>query len=578
MTNDLQATLEAMANQLLGEHGMDQAALSETAVRLGGLIKRVRELDERAFAEIPPGFSFAPGHSAYRQPPAVSEAAAMSATGQVGYSGVPAAGADAAADTTAQPPSPAIADDEIAGWSLVRQAEAVRNREISAVELVGRALEQAQTLGAELNVFVSLTAEQALAAAEAADRRLAAGEAVGPLHGVPIAHKDLLYAKGAPTTAGSAIFADFVPERDATAVRRLADAGAISIGKTNTHQFAFGATTDSSHVGATLNPHDPRRSPGGSSGGSGAAVAARIVACATGTDTGGSIRIPAAACGVFGIKPTYGRVSKAGAFPLSWSLDHIGPLTTNAADAALVLMSMAGADPEDPTAADREVDDYLAAVRQGQRDGVGGLKIGILDSWVDDRVEPEIQQAVADAAKALAEAGAVVDGCEYVPAGVPTLVNRLIALAEAGSYHAPLLAKHREKYAPDVRARMDLGQFVLARDYILGQRMRLDLTRRLNDLLAKFDIILAPTLPIGAPLHGSTVVAWPEGPEAVPDALIRFTAPFNVTGHPVASVPFGKTSYGMPAAIQLLGRPFEERTVFRAAAALEQAAWASGGN
>src|SRR5690606_19819775 len=221
-------------------------------------------------------------------------------------------------------------------------------------------------------------------------------------HGVPVAHKDLIFTREAPTTAGSAIFAGFTAGRDATVVRRLAAAGAVWIGKTNTHQFAFGATTESSHVGPARNPHDLNRSPGGSSGGSGAAVAARVVALATGTDTGGSIRIPAAACGIFGIKPTYGRVSKAGVFPLSWSQDHVGPLTRNAVDAALALRVMAGADPEDPTTTGAPVQDYPSIVRRMLEAGLAGLRVGVLWEWGSQRVDDGVRAALDRAANLLA--------------------------------------------------------------------------------------------------------------------------------------------------------------------------------
>jgi len=571
-TERLEEALRAAAAHLLPELTFDDGDLRAAAARLQGLMERVRALAPDPLDELPPAFAFDPGRRAYALPSTGDgrpQAAGRTGSGAVTASRRAGPGAGAAGRAAGDPAGPA-------DLSLVQQAEAVRTRQVSSEELVAAALERAERLNPSLNAFITLLPEAALAAAREADRILAAEGPRGPLHGVPVAHKDLIFTRHGPTTAGSSILAGFEAGRDAAVVRRLAAAGAVSIGKTNTHQFAFGATTASSHAGPARNPLDPDRSPGGSSGGSAAAVAARVVALATGSDTGGSIRIPAAACGIFGIKPTYGRVSKAGVLPLSWSQDHVGPLTRSAVDAALALRVMAGPDPDDPTTAGAPVPDYPSIVRRMLDAGLEGLRVGVLWDWAARRVDAGVRAALEQAARLLEAAGARVESAVWVPPEEALVVNRVIALAEAGAFHAPLLARHREGYLPDVRARMELGQFILARDYLLAQRLRTALTRRLNAVFETCDLILAPTLPMGAPLIGQDQVSWPDGPEAVPDALIRLTAPFNVTGHPAAALPLGTSSDGMPASVQMVGRPFEDGTVLGAAAVLE--ALAASGN
>lgn len=577
---DWEDALQAVAAHLLPDLTFGAADLRESAARLRGLMERVRAMAPGELDDLPPAFAYDPGRRSYALTPELpGDRVQAAGTAAAGGGGAPATTGAPGTVPNPQPgdgPETAGSGNDLTGLSLTEQAEAVRTRRVSAEELVRAALEEAERLNPALNAFITLIPEAALAAAREADRVLAGDGPRGPLHGVPVAHKDLIFTREAPTTAGSAIFAGFTAGRDATVVRRLAAAGAVWIGKTNTHQFAFGATTESSHVGPARNPRDLNRSPGGSSGGSGAAVAARVVALATGTDTGGSIRIPAAACGIFGIKPTYGRVSKAGVFPLSWSQDHVGPLTRNAVDAALALRVMAGADPEDPTTTGAPVQDYPSIVRRMLEAGLAGLRVGVLWEWGSQRVDDGVRAALDRAANLLASAGARVEAAAFVPPEVVLVVNRVLALAEAGAYHAPLLARRRGDYLPDVRARLELGQFILARDYLLAQRLRNELSRRLNALFAGCDLIIAPTLPVGAPLIGQGTVHWPDGDEAVPEALIRLTAPFNVTGHPAAAVAMGRSSDGMPASVQLVGRPFDEGTVLGASAVLESAAGGPG--
>lgn len=473
----------------------------------------------------------------------------------------------------------AFAQGPLSGLSALELVEALRRRQLGVEEAVRAVLEEIQQLQPSLNAFVTVLADRALAAAARRERQLAdllrRGEKPGPLFGVPVALKDVIDVAGVRTTAGSRLLADHVATRDAAVTRRLEAAGAILVGKTATHEFAFGATTDTPFHGPVHNPWDLGHSAGGSSGGSGAAVGAGIVPVALGTDTGGSIRIPAAACGVVGLKPTYGRVSRYGIVPLSWSLDHPGPLAGTVADSAAVLEAIAGPDPDDPAAAAVPAGAFLEAARAGAAGDLNGVRVGVLAAWARDRVHREVEIAFARAVETLAQLGAAVDEvpeADFPPAGALTLINRILALAEGGAYHAWRLERHAGQYSREVRLRFELGQFLLARDYLLAQRLRTEICRRVATLMARFDVLVAPTLPVPAPRLGQAV--WhPEGaePEAIAEALVRLNAPFNVTGQPVLSVPVGVGASGLPLAMQIAGRPWDEATVLRVGAAYEQA-------
>ncbi|HEY8450493.1 MAG TPA: amidase [Bacillota bacterium] len=579
MPDELSAALRAILEEFLGRPSIDEGALERTAARLRALHERATAVAKELERDVEPAFSFMPQHPAFAVPmdggapaPNGSVAPSPSPTSMGSVTAGPA-GPFMARSRRAQR-LPAVAADDEGRWSLLQQIEALRSRRVSATELVRRRLEQAERLGPLLNAFITLLPERALREAEAVDRAIATGADTGPLCGVPLAVKDIFHVAGVPTTAGAAFLARVVADHDATAVVRLRRAGAIIIGKTNTHQFAFGATNESSHIGPARNPWHLDHTPGGSSGGSGAAVAAGIVAAALGSDTGGSVRIPAAACGIFGIKPTYGRVSKAGVLPLSWSLDHVGPLAASAADAALLLEVLAGPDAGDASTQPVPVDDYLHATRLGAEGDLRGLRVAIVGGWFRQRIAATVERSVERAAKTLAEAGAEILETDLPEAEGLLVANRLIILAEAAAYHAAFWPEHAGDYAADVRARVELGQVMLAGDYLLGQRLRAELTRRVSRRLGELgvDLLLTPTLPLTAPKLGQAEVEWPDGREAVADALIRFTAPFNVTGQPAASVPFGVDDNGLPIGVQLVGRPFAEATVLRAAACLEAAA------
>jgi len=561
--------IQMIARHLLGRTNLPDDLAAETAVRLSGVLARIRSLNEARLRDLLPAMAFDPTHAVYHQPPADMPVWAdlTETRGGTGYGGT-----KGTTGVTAPPPVPRpkpIETPEWLWWDATTLSTAVRRKELAPTEIVEAVLARIEALEPTLNAFVSLTADAARTAARTVEEKLARGEDPGPLAGVPVAIKDLYETAGVRTTAGSRVFADYVPTRDATAVRRLREAGAISVGKTTTHEFAFGPTTDSPYLGPTRNPWHTDHVPAGSSGGSGAAVAAGIVPLALGTDTGGSIRMPAAACGIVGLKPSYGRVSKFGVLPLSWSLDHAGPLARSVADAALALNVLAGPDPMDPTAASAPLDDYMAAVRRAQ-DGLRGLRLGVPTGWLEHGVDPEVRAAFDRALDTFRDLGAAVEEVVLPPADVMTFVNRIITLGEAGAYHADLLARYGDDYAPDVRARLELAQFILARDYLTGQRLRTELSQAMAAVMTEFDALLTPTMPIPAPRIGQNRWTYPDGSsEPVQEAMIRYTAPFSVSGQPALSVPCGFTTAGLPIGLQIVGRPFEEATILRIGAAFE---------
>ena len=450
---------------------------------------------------------------------------------------------------------------ELADHGLVEVAAQVAARSLSPVDLVEACLERIERFDGVVRSFVSVQADQARAAGKYAEREIGGGTYRGPLHGIPIAIKDIVDVSGLPTRAGSALLANAAPAtRDATVVTRLKEAGAILIGKTTTHEFAFSVFTP-----PTRNPWDLERVPGGSSGGSAAAVAAGMTFAAIGTDTGGSIRIPAACCGVTGLKPTYGRVPKSGILPLSWSLDHAGPITRRVEDAAVFLQAISGADADDPVSAQVIVPDYSASIDQG----ISGLRIGLPDRYFDRLLTPTVAAAVGAAVQRLVDAGAVM-----IPVTMPTLdqtmdMHLLTILAEAAAYHHGRFPGRDAEYGGDVRAALALGDQIFASDYLQAQRLR---RAALSDALTAFheaDLLLTPTLPTEAPRVDQGVISYPDGQDDALTSLIRFTSPFNQTGIPAISVPIAGGESGLPVGLQLVAPPFQEALLLRAAVAVQ---------
>lgn len=452
--------------------------------------------------------------------------------------------------------------------SATELARMIAAREVSPVEVVRAHLERITALDGSLRTFITLTADAALAAAAAAEAAVVAGRPLGPLHGVPLGLKDLYDTAGVRTTGGSRILADRVPAADATVVRRLREAGMIVLGKLNMVEFAYGPEGLNPHYGHPRNPWDAttHRMAGGSSSGSGAAVAAGLAPVALGSDTGGSIRIPCSLCGLTGIKPTYGRVSRAGVLPLSWSMDHVGPMTRSAADCALVLGAMAGYDPADPSTSVLPVPDYTAALTGDVR----GLRVGLLRGFFLESATAEVRAAVEGAATALEKAGAVVDevalpGVRHAGAG-----SLAVVATEALAYHAAWLRTRAADYDPDVRTRLMLGAFVTGVHYVRAQQARALLRREVDEALARRDVLLAPATPITAPAIEARQATLGDGPADIRSALIRLTRPFNFSGHPACALPCGVTAGGLPIGMQIVGRPFDEATVLRAADAYQR--------
>jgi aspartyl-tRNA(Asn)/glutamyl-tRNA(Gln) amidotransferase subunit A len=456
--------------------------------------------------------------------------------------------------------------DDLIALDAVSLAGRLKAREISPVEVTEAYLARIAALDGELKAYITVTADSARAAAKAAESEIMAGRWSGPFHGVPVAIKDLLYTRGIRTTGGSKILADFVPDHDATAWKRLADAGAVLLGKLNLHEFAYGITSTNPHWGAVRNPYDLDRIPGGSSGGSAAAVVSRMAATTIGSDTGGSIRIPAALCGCVGLKPTWGRVSRYGVIPLAYTLDHIGPITRTVRDAAMMLGVIAGHDPNDSTSSRNAVPDYtksLGADIKGARIGViRELKSGLSD---------DVSRSFDAALKQLEALGAAVEEVSVPSIEASGVVTGVITWAEALEYHEQWMRTRPGDYGADVRRLLEMGMGVTATSYVRAQRMR---ARILADSLNAIDgreVLVAPTSSIPAPRIGETDVLPAGGGRLdVVGAILRFTSPFDATGQPALAIPIGLSSDGLPLSMQIIGRPFDEPTVLKIADAYER--------
>ena len=428
-------------------------------------------------------------------------------------------------------------------------------------------LERIGRKDSELNSFITLMRDEALASAKRTEAEIRSGNHLGPLHGVPIGLKDLYYTKGARTTVGSKIMRDLVPDFDAGVVERLRNAGAVIIGKLQMHEFAMGATSVNPHDGPAHNPWDVERVTGGSSGGSGAAVAAGLCMGALGSDTGGSVRIPAALCGIVGLKPTFGRVSKYGVFPLSWSADTVGPMTRTVRDTAIMLSAMAGHDPRDQSSSDKPIEDYARAL---ERD-VGGLRVGVPQEYFYDVIDPEVREAVSQASRVLEGLGCRVDEVSIPTMEHSAAISGPIMAVEAAEVHLDNLRNRADDIGVGVRRRFETGALIPAIEYVKAQRARTLFNKEIARAFERFDILLSPAVPVPAPKIGETDLDLGERTEPVLGLLPRLTRPFNLCGVATISVPCGFTSSALPIGLQLAGRAFDEATVLRVAHAYEQA-------
>ena len=415
---------------------------------------------------------------------------------------------------------------------------AQRQGELTSWDLTAACLARIEAQNDTYRAFITTTSSEAMSAAAAADHARGRGEWLGPLHGIPISLKDLVDQRGVPTTAGSRVAPATPASADAPVTARLRRAGAVLVGKCNLHEFAFGTTSEESAFGAARNPADPTRSPGGSSGGSAIAVKTGMSLASIGTDTGGSIRIPAAACGIVGLKPGLGEISCDGVVPLSRTLDHVGPLAKTVADAAIVYGAVTG--------------NLVAALERPRP--INGIRIGVLGDYFTARLEPDVAALVGAARDRLAAAGAVIEEVALAHADTIAPVYLTIVLAEAAAFHGETLERVPDRYSPGVRQRLEAGRYVLAEDYLRALRGRDVLRAIVDGALGSYDVLLAPTLPIEAPVIGTVSVTIDGVPEPVRNLMLRLTQPFNVTGHPAISIPCGITKAGLPAGLQLVGR------------------------
>lgn len=437
--------------------------------------------------------------------------------------------------------------------SLTDQRDLAKSREISASDLAAACYQQIERLNPILNAFITVMP---------LGQEEPSVNGSMPLFGIPVAVKDLYDTKGVRTTGGSKFFSERIPQDDAFTLQKIKNAGAQIVGKTNTHEIALGVTNNNPHFGACRNPWDITRTPGGSSGGSAVAVATGMALTALGTDTGGSIRIPASLCGVVGLKPTYGRVSLRGILPLSWNLDHAGPITRKVEDAALMLQVMGGYDELDPTSVKTLPGDYSSHLRDTMKERKAALAVG---TFIEEVTDPEVLEAVHQAAKVLEEQGVLITELNVDFLRDAAQANAIMTQADAAAFHQERLRDHPDWFGADVRQRLEIGARFTSSEYALARRIQTEAKRRCELLFEDYDVLILPTVPIPAPVL--------EGENAVERArlLTRFTAPFNLTGLPALSVPCGFSKEGLPIGLQIVSRAWNESGVLRAGYSYQQA-------
>ena len=447
--------------------------------------------------------------------------------------------------------------------SATEIAAAYKAKTLSPVELTAALLKRIDHLQPRLHAFIRLDADAAMDAAKTAEKELAAGRSRGPLHGIPVGIKDIIDVAGLPTTGHSKILVDNIAKQDAVCVSQLRAAGAIVMGKLSTHEFAIGGPSFDLPFPPARNPWNPRHHPGGSSSGSGAGVASGMFPLALGTDTGGSVRNPASVCGIVGLKPTYGLISRRGVFPLSFTLDHVGPMTRTAADNALLLDALAGHDPKDPGSAATQEKNFGATLDRG----VKGMRIGFVRHFheLDMPAHPDVTAALEDVERILQLEGAQVETVTLPKLSEFAAINRVILCSEAWSIHAPWLRERPGDYGALARRRLLPGAFMTAGDYVGAQRRRAQLIAAVNDTLRDFDILMcASSMDPASEIEDAAETARTYPRQA--------RAPFNVTGHPALAMMSGLSGNGLPVSVQFVGRYFDDATVLRVAAAYERAA------
>jgi len=455
----------------------------------------------------------------------------------------------------------------VTDWTVQSLGRAIAARKVSPVEATRACLDRIERFDGRIHAFITLDAEGALAAARALEAELAAGRNRGPLHGVPLAYKDLCHVPGLPTSCGTKTREYFTPPIECTATARLREAGAITLGKLNMTELAMGPFGDNAHHGDVQNPWKPGHCAGGSSSGSAAAVAAGFALATLGSDTGGSIRLPAACCGVVGLKPTYGRVSRAGAMPLSWSMDHLGPLTRTVADTALLLEIVAGQDPHDGTSSPRGVPYYQRMLESP----VAGLRVGVPENYYFDGIDAEMDAAVRAATDVLAGLGVLVTALRVPDPRALTDIGNVISRSESAALHTRLARERPHELQPAVRARLEVGFRISAHDYLQALRLRSRLTREfIAEVFAEVDALVVPVIPEPAPALEAAKSGSVDDIVARMGRFSRLTRPFNALGLPALTVPCGFSADGRPLALQIVGRAFDEATTLRLGHAYQQ--------
>lgn len=429
--------------------------------------------------------------------------------------------------------------------------------QLKSEKLTEECLSKIEALNPKLNAFITVTADEALKAARDADKDIAGGRYRGPLHGIPVSLKDLVDLKGIRTTAGSLVRASHVATEDADVTSRLRDAGAVFVGKTNLHEFAFGTTTEDSGFGKAHHPVDPSRSPGGSSGGSAIAIATGMSLGTVGTDTGGSIRIPAAVCGIVGLKPGWGEISASGVVPLSRQLDHVGPLGACVTDAWIQYNAM--------LPAGRQTTGVPAAA------SLKGLRLGVPAGYLFDQLDADVERVVMSTIDTLRRSGAIVTEVAIPHATDMAAIYLHLVLGDAAEYHARTLMSRPQDYTPNVRLRLEMARYVLAEDYVRALRGKAVIAHEVDRAMDGVDALVLPSLAIPAPPIGAVTMPVKGGPEAVRTLMLRCTQPFNLSGHPAISIPCGHTHGGLPIGFQLAGHHGQTPALVQAALAVERA-------
>ncbi len=461
-----------------------------------------------------------------------------------------------------------MSDGDLAFDSASDLGRLLRARRISAVELTQLFLARAEALNSLSKAFTRVTETEALKAAKAADSALARGDDPGPLLAIPFTSKDMIDIAGQPTSGGAKGFADGPATADAPVIASLRAAGAVSLGKANLHAFAYGATGENRDFGTAVNAYDPGRLAGGSSSGSAASVAFGLATASLGTDTGGSVRVPAALSGLVGLKPTYGRISLRGVLPFSWSLDHLGTITRTVRDAAALLQCLAAFDPQDPASAPEPVSDYLSPL--GDPAPLTGLTIGVPRRFFFEHADDEILAAAEAVLLSLEGAGAKVREVALPEMTHARTVALTVQMPEALSLHASHLDRKPEVYSDDFRAGLALGQFILAEHFIRAKRIMTLYRRQTEAVFDGVDVLLTPATPLVAPEFGTVSTKIGGLEEPVGNAMMRFSTFFNMTGHPAITLPSGLSSQGLPMSVQLVGRYFDEAKLLRVASKVEE--------